>query len=366
MSTREEFARRIMNVLEKQRKQKGAGWSARMNSFVRTVDGKKKTVRGITKYIQDLAHGAYPVPISDLEVNGDEEKILPCAVTSFTQAQEGMPCRDTCYGSGGQKHGSYVHNEFAHYMAYQLGNRVRPRLWDPCFAALLKAFDHNGFALLCNEYVMVSAMNYATAADLFVTNAAGQLVLLELKCTRDRVDARFSPHPSKLVRTSPLSGMPVNEYTTSMVQLLIMVELLRAEYGINLIGRRGSWEQRAARAQVVRVGRPLKKTDNPCARVVTQFVLDKRIYDQREDIMTHFAHHVQKSKKQSKQTANRKRKISKAVAASRPKVVAKNAAKRRKKLVDPSRARINRFKERPKKYRLDLRWGIAQLAARWK
>ena len=369
------------NHLKEVRRSKGAAYSEGMRSYVRTIatdkGPKKRRVNGITSYIANVASAARPDKTertwAALEDDGEHD---PIGFTQFRDPAESVLCHTECYrASTGRGHGSRVHNEISHWLSFMEGTRKRQKVWDPCFLALMQALAEDDAEIVFNEYVMTSD-KYGTAADLIVS-VGGRPTLVEIKCTRGTVDNNFSPYAQGMAHTGVLEGMPVNEYTTAQVQLLVMVLMLQ-DIGIPLIGKAGPpWEQRARHAVIYRVGKPVRETDNTQARDVLKFTLDERVWNRRFEIMTVFRTHANMTKKASKRTAKRNRRIaelsrefvdgggpsraSKKQRALQTKKAASNARKRKSRLVNKDRPRIGRFKERDDSKGFDLRKQAARL-----
>jgi hypothetical protein len=311
---------------------KGAAWSSERRCYLK----KGKVVPGITQYITNVASSCMPAPCELYEIGDDEEDREPTRTTVFLGSGGAMPCAKACKRTRtGRLHGTLVHEQITDFLSRSQCGGLGNITWDPCLLALLQSLRESRLTPLWNEYVMVSDANWGTAADLIATDSSGLPVVIELKCTRGDVHARFSPFPATTTYTGALLGMPVNEYTSAQVQLLIMVVLLQREYGIPIVGKVGTWAERSARAIVIRVGRDPDLPESSLVRLAIQNNLDQRVWNAREKIMTVFETHVSMKKGASKRTAKRARTIAKMARASNPALVEER--KRQRKLMNKNR-----------------------------
>jgi len=137
------------------------------------------------------------------------------ALRAFDHALKQSRCR----GRGEREHGTLVDEQLQRIVSGGGGEQL-----DPCTVTLLAFLRARKWRPLCTQLVMRSRdWNFATAADLLCRDAAGGLVLVELKSTRRE-------HSSSCYTAAAAAG--TSAHTQHLVQLYCMWRVLTRECGV--------------------------------------------------------------------------------------------------------------------------------------
>jgi hypothetical protein len=105
---------------------------------------------------------------------------------------------------------------------------------DPCAVRLVRALRHLRLRPVASQIMVYDEIaGWATALDALAVNEAGQLVVLEFKCTRH--PETYTREVDKKMRGA-LSHQPYSLWAHHQLQLAVPVVALRTLYGARVAG----------------------------------------------------------------------------------------------------------------------------------